>query len=106
MANWIPQPEEQPDGSYIFRLMDDVVLRLIPYSEKKQEAVMWRKDRLLPPHTVSMASKSDRDKLAEMAQDGFNDKEEQDGDGNVTRAAKVNVPNIEEDIGLVATIMG
>src|SRR5829696_6825201 len=91
MPKFIPKPEEQPDGSYIFRLRDEVVLSLQAHSETKVKAQLWRKDQLLPPDTGSLVSKSFRDKLVKAARDGF---------------GETNVPNVEEDIGAVATLLG
>jgi hypothetical protein len=107
MAKFVPQPEELPDGSYKFTLRGDVVLWLRPDSEKYLVAQLARKDRILPPETINFNSGNQRrEKLIEPAQEAFNDKEEKDDEGNVTKKAVVNVPNIEEDIGLVATLLG
>src|SRR5215212_48831 len=106
MSNFMPVPEEQPDGSYLFRLRDDVIISIKPHSDTKQEAQMWRKHVLLAPDIGSMSTQSFRDKLVSAAKSGFNESEERDDKGKVTKPEKINVPNIAEDINLVATVMG
>jgi hypothetical protein len=93
-GNFRPKVTEQND-EYIFELRDDVYLSAGFASEKKLRIQMWRQTRMLPPDEGNIFLQSFRDKLIQQARDGFNEVGKPDA-----------IPHIEEDIGLVATLLG
>jgi hypothetical protein len=94
MANFMPKITEQND-EYIFELRDAVFLSLAFASEKKLRIQMWRHTTMLPPDEGNPFVQSFRDKLIQQARDGFNEPGKPDA-----------IPDIAEDIGLVATLLG
>jgi hypothetical protein len=93
-GRFTPKVTEQND-EYIFELRDGVFISARFASEKKLRLQMWRLTTMLPPNEGNIFVQSFRDKLVTQARDGFNEPGKPDA-----------IPNIEEDIGLVATILG
>lgn len=95
MANGFTPNVTERDDEYIFELRDDVFLSVAYATEKKLRIQMWRKETMLPPDEGNIFGQAFRDKLVKQARDGFNEQDKPD-----------NIPHIEEDIGIVATVMG
>ena len=98
MANgaggFMPKVTEQND-EYIFELRDGVFISAAFATEKKLRFQLWRQAVLLPPAEGNIFLPSFRDKLVAQARRGFNEPSKPDA-----------IPHIEEDIGLVAVILG
>src|SRR5215210_222121 len=99
MANgsFVPKITERED-EFIFELRDGVFISAKFASEKKLRFQMWRQTTMLPPDEGNIFVQSFRDRLVAQARSttaGFNEPGKPDA-----------VPHIEEDIGLVATILG
>jgi hypothetical protein len=90
----MPKVTEQND-EYIFELRDGVFISAAFATEKKLRFQLWRQAVLLPPAEGNIFLPSFRDKLVAQARRGFNEPSKPDA-----------IPHIEEDIGLVAVILG
>jgi hypothetical protein len=84
--------ENRPDG-ILFHLRDDAKMLLKWSTSTKVVVEMWRGEALMPPDTGNLNSANFREKLARSAKLAF----EKDG--------KDTVPNILDDIGMVALAM-
>lgn len=91
----MPKVTEQND-EYIFELRDGVFISAAFATEKKLRFQLWRQTVMLPPDEGNIFMQSFRDKLVAQARGGFNEPSKK------TDA----IPHIEEDIGLVAVILG
>ena len=92
---------EQPDGSLIFELADEVWAHVsFPRSGgSKEQVLMWRKDVMLAPESGRVNSKSSRDAWVKAAREGFNESVERDEEGRVLyKAGQDRIPNIEAAI--------
>jgi hypothetical protein len=95
MANDFTPDVQERDDEYIFGLRNDVFLSVAYATEKKLRVQMWRKETMLPPDEGNIFGQAFRDKLIKQARGGFNEQGKPDV-----------IPHIEEDIGLVATLLG
>ena len=93
-GGFTPKVREQND-EYIFELRDGVFISARFASEKKLRFQMWRQSTILPADEGNIFTQTFRDKLVQQARAGFNETGKPDA-----------IPHIEEDIGLVATILG
>jgi hypothetical protein len=93
-GGFAPKVTEQND-EYIFELRDSVFISARFASEKKLRFQMWQQTKMLPPDEGNIFVQSFRDRLVQQARAGFNEPGKPDA-----------IPNIEEDIGLVAMILG
>jgi len=83
-------PYEMRRDGILFHLRDEVKLLVKSHTTTKVVAELWRTDTLMPPDTGNLNSSNFREKLAKSAREAFGEK---------------NVPNILEDIGMVALAM-
>jgi len=90
----MPKVTEQND-EYIFELRDEVFLSTAFATEKKLRFQLWRQAVILPPDEGNIFVQAFRDKLVAQARNGFNEPKKPDA-----------IPNIEEDIGSVAVLLG
>src|SRR5829696_8901252 len=93
-GEWWPGIDPQPDGSFLFKLQDDIGAHVRPDpSNKKQTLQMWRKETVLLCGSGHLREPDFRKKIIKLARDqkeGFNAHEERDENGNVTYAAGAN----------------
>ena len=87
-------PYEKRKDGILFHLRDEVKMLLKWSTSTKAVVEMWRSDTLMPPDTGNLNSANFREKLAKSAKVAF------------ARDGKDTVPNILEDIGMVALAMG
>jgi hypothetical protein len=86
-------PYEKRKDGILFHLRDEVKMLLRWSTSTKVVIEMWRGTDLVPPDTGNLNSANFREKLAQNARAAF------------TRDGKDTVPNILEDIGMVALAM-
>jgi hypothetical protein len=87
-------PYEKRRDGILFHLRDDVKMLLKWSTSTKVVVEMWRGHALMPPDTGNLNSANFREKLAKAAKLAF------------AKDGKDTVPNILEDIGMVALAMG
>src|SRR5215208_1452575 len=85
----------QQNDEYVFELRDDAFLSVRYASEKRLRLQLWRQASILPPDEGNIFVQSFRDRLVAQAKSAFNEPGKPD-----------DIPNLAEDIGLVATILG
>ena len=98
-------PRLEGDNAVLFDVRDGVTVR-VKYSSTSQVSVeMWRDSTniIVPPDVGNIFARSFRDKLVKSAREHFNPKPEE---GKKDKRPNDTVPNIAEDIGHIATIMG
>jgi hypothetical protein len=83
-------PYEIRRDGILFHLRDDVKMLLKWATSSKVVVEMWRHETLVPPDTGNLNSAHFREKLAESAREAFGEKA---------------VPNVLEDLGMVALAM-
>jgi hypothetical protein len=98
-------PKIQEDGSIIFDTQDGITVRVASSSPTEVVVEMWRETdttfESVPPDTGNIGKKTFREKLAQSAREVFNPPSAKEGG-----RSKETVPNLDEDLGKIATVMG
>jgi hypothetical protein len=90
-----PPKVTEKEDELLFQLRDDVYMSVTFATEKKLKFQLWRDTVMLPPTEGNIYTQAFRDQLVSQARAGFNKPDEKD-----------QIPHIEEDIGMVATMLG
>src|SRR5215217_2059727 len=95
----------QEDKSMLFDARDGITVRVAYDSPTQLRVEMWRDSDgvIIPPDVGNIGTKAFRDRLAKNARERFNPPP---GDDSKEKKPKDTVPNLDEDLGHVATTLG